>query len=189
MKTMTARDVMSSPVLTIEDSATIEELSTLLTENAISGVPVVDGRGRLVGVVTLTDIAEQAPEGEGEYERPGWFHAAWRDRLNPEDLQGLHVEERTRLVRDIMTPAVYTVPQETPVREVARTMTAGRIHRLLVTSEGRVVGIVSALDLLKLLIEPVEAKRPLRGLGPAGPPARKAARKPGRTRRSRRLTP
>ncbi len=184
MKTTTARDVMSSPVLTIKDSATIEELSTLLTENAISGVPVVDGRGRLVGVVTLTDIAEQAPEGEGEYERPGWFHAAWRDRLNPEDLQGLHVEQRTRLVRDIMTPAVYTIPQETPVHEVARTMTAGRIHRLLVTNEGRVVGIVSALDLLKLLVEPAGVKRRASRAKSVRPPVRKGAKKRGKGRRS-----
>jgi CBS domain-containing protein len=54
-------------------------------------------------------------------------------------------------VEDIMTPAAYTVPHDTQVAEIARTMIAGRIHRLLVTRDHHVVGIVTSLDLLRLL--------------------------------------
>jgi len=50
-----------------------------------------------------------------------------------------------------MTPTVYTVPEDTPVPQIARAMVAGRIHRLFVTSRGRVVGIVTSLGLMKLL--------------------------------------
>ncbi|MBZ5546075.1 MAG: CBS domain-containing protein, partial [Acidobacteriia bacterium] len=52
-----------------------------------------------------------------------------------------------------MTPTVYTVPESTPVSKLAQTMISGRIHRLLVTRRGRVVGIVTALDLLRLLVD------------------------------------
>jgi CBS domain-containing protein len=56
-------------------------------------------------------------------------------------------------VGDIMTPTVYTVPADTPASELARTMVSGRIHRLFVTRGRRIVGIVTSLDLLKLLFE------------------------------------
>jgi CBS domain-containing protein len=56
-------------------------------------------------------------------------------------------------VQDIMTPAVYTVRDDAPVAMLARTMVAGRIHRLFVTRGGRIVGIVTSLDLLKLLYQ------------------------------------
>jgi CBS domain-containing protein len=52
-----------------------------------------------------------------------------------------------------MTPTVFTVPENTPVSRLAKTMISGRIHRLLVTRRGRIVGIVTALDLLKLLVD------------------------------------
>jgi CBS domain-containing protein len=66
-----------------------------------------------------------------------------------------------------MTPTVYTVPEKTPVAKIAQTMVAGRIHRVFVTRRGRVVGIVTSLDLVGLLAE----KRPRREatLAPAAP--------------------
>ena len=71
--------------------------------------------------------------------------------MTPEDVRPLHIESDDLLVRDIMTPTVYTVPENTPVAKIARTMVAGRIHRLMVTRGGRVVGIVTSLDLVRLL--------------------------------------
>ena len=56
-------------------------------------------------------------------------------------------------VRVILTPAVYTVPEDTPTSRIAQTMISGRIHRLLVTRNEEVVGIVTSLDMLKLLCE------------------------------------
>ena len=63
----------------------------------------------------------------------------------------MHLDRADLTVRDIMTPTAYTVPHDTPVKELARTMVTGRIHRLLVTRDSHVVGIVTSLDLLKLL--------------------------------------
>ena len=61
------------------------------------------------------------------------------------------MKESSRRVRDVMTPTVYGVSEDTPVAEIAEMMVQGRIHRVFVTRDGEVVGVVSALDLLDLL--------------------------------------
>jgi CBS domain-containing protein len=152
-----ARDVMVSPVLTIREDSTVPELATFLTENSISGAPVLDARGKLVGVVSVTDIAED--ETSSSLRPESGFHThGWEGRLNREDLSDLRISDGARQVRDIMTPTFFTIPDDTPVPEIAKTMVAGRIHRLLVTRKSQIVGIVSALDLLKLLTGPSTAQ-------------------------------
>ena len=148
------RDVMTADVLTFHDDRTVSELATFLTENEMSGVAVVDERKKLVGVVSVTDIVEQRVL-EGEDPEP--VPAPRRGGI-----AGLRTKHETTLVRDIMTPTVYTIPDDTPVSEAARTMIAGRIHRLFATRAGPVVGIVTTLDLLKLLAveaQPAAARR------------------------------
>jgi CBS domain-containing protein len=154
MVALTAKDVMNTPVLTVRVDLTVRELAAFLVENQISGAPVIDHDGRLVGVVSVTDVAQ------GDAERPdladdrsGLAVRGWEGRMNAEDIRALHIESDDLLVRDIMTPTVYTVPEETPVVRIARTMVAGRIHRVLVTRGGRVVGIVTSLDLVRLLAD------------------------------------
>jgi predicted transcriptional regulator len=114
---------MKTSVLTVADDRNVQELAEFLTTNEISGAVVVDAKGALVGVVSVTDIADDRS------------HAT-----------------RNARVKDIMTPTVYTVPEDTTIVEAARTMIAGRIHRLFVTRSGRMVGIVTPLDLLELLV-------------------------------------
>jgi CBS domain-containing protein len=154
MPELTAADVMNTQVLAVRPEATVHELAEFLTEHQISGAPVLDRHGRLVGVVSETDIMESETE-RAEMVRdrsdPEFDLRGWEDRANPDEIRELHVESDTLCVRDIMTPAAYTVPHDTPVSRLAQTMIAGRIHRLLVTREARVVGIVTSLDLLKLL--------------------------------------
>jgi CBS domain-containing protein len=164
MPQLTAADVMNTQVLAVRPDMTVHELAGFLTENQITGAPVLDAHGRLVGVVSETDIAESESE-RAELVRdrsdPEFDLRGWEDKADAEDIRQLHVEGGDLLVRDIMTPAAYTIPHDTPVPKIAQTMIAGRIHRLLVTRESRVVGIVTSLDLLKLLCpdEPAQARR------------------------------
>jgi CBS domain-containing protein len=156
MRTLTAKDVMNTEVLTARVDLTVRELVAFLTEKQISGAPVVDHDGRLVGVVSVTDVAEsdaERPDLVSDRSNPEFAVHDWEERMNVEDLRPLHIESDDLLVRDIMTPTVYTIPESTPVAEIAQTMVAGRIHRLLVTRGRRVVGIVTSLDLVKLLEE------------------------------------
>lgn len=159
MRPITAADVMNPNVLMVQEDMTVEDLASFLVEREISGAPVVDAAGRLVGVVSVTDLARSVAQGTDPADRPGpdFFVSEWggtlsRDRI--EELRfGERLEERPEMrVRDIMTPAIYSVDAETPIPEVAETLINDRIHRLLVTSTERVVGIVTTSDLLGLLV-------------------------------------
>jgi CBS domain-containing protein len=137
-----AKDVMNAELLSVREDLTLPELSAFLAEHEITGAPVTDASGRYVGVVSVTDLAESEVASDWE---PG-------DGISSNERSGLHVQDG-RQVRDIMTPTVYTVSEDAPVDELARAMISGRVHRLFVTRKGRIVGIVTSLDLLKLLCD------------------------------------
>jgi CBS domain-containing protein len=154
METATVRDVMSTDIVAVRTDLSVRDLAALLAEKQITGAPVVDRDGRLVGVVSVTDIAEAERQDDdicGDASDPGRALRSFQDRADADDLRALHVEREPLLVRDVMTPAVYAVPEQTEASAAARAMIAGRIHRLFVTRAGRVIGIVTSLDLLKLL--------------------------------------
>ena len=154
-KPLTARDIMNPVIWTVKDDMAVQELATFLTEKQISGAPVVDRAGKLVGVVSLTDLAQSAAESgtiipdrpNADFHLPGWDH-----KLSSDELLQMHVESGTLSVQQIMTPTVYTIPDDTEVPRIAQTMISGRIHRLFVTRDEKVVGIITTLDMLKLLL-------------------------------------
>lgn len=151
MRPITASDLMNPEVLTVQTDMTVRELASFLIDNEISGAPVADAEGRLVGVVSLTDVAAVAT---GE-ERPGedgssFFGRDWEEGLDEEDVEDLPLDGLR--VADIMTPRVYTVKEDATVSEIANLMLKGHLHRLLVTREDRAVGIITTSDLLGLLI-------------------------------------
>lgn len=161
MRLITAADLMNPRVLTVREDLTVRELANVLVENEISGAPVEDGSGKLVGVVSLTDIAtalaDDEEEGEGEGERGDFFLSEWHDDgMSREEIEELGLDEAELTVAEIMTPEVFTVREDTPVSEIAEAMIQNHVHRILVTREDRVVGIISTSDLLGLLVEEKE---------------------------------
>lgn len=176
----TARDIMNQPVLAVRDDWAVRDLASYFIEKSISGAPVLDGRGRLVGVVSLSDIVDQVTR---EREPSGGAGRGWEGRYNPEDLRGLTIEDSDRVVRDIMTPTFFTVPDDTTLSTIARTMVAGRIHRLLVTRLGHVVGIVTTLDVLRELARTGETGSRRRAAKAKRPARRTARRKPATAKR------
>jgi CBS domain-containing protein len=159
MRPITANDVMNPNVLMVQEDMTVEELARFLVESEISGAPVVDPTGRLVGVVSVTDLARSVAEGTDPADRPGpdFFVSEWGGTLRRDQIEELRFGgENEMRVRDIMTPAIYSVDAETPIPEVAETLINSHIHRLLVTSGERVVGIVTSSDLLGLLVREPE---------------------------------
>ena len=157
MRPITAADVMNPRVLAAAADWTLPELADFLVEHEISGAPVVDAAGRLLGVASVTDIAA-ALSTEGGEGAPGadFFQSAWPEGPSREALAALAARGVRLTVREIMTPRVYTVVEDTPVGELAETLIEKHVHRLLVTREEKVVGIVSTGDLLGLLIEEEE---------------------------------
>ncbi len=157
MKDLKAKDIMNTDVLSVRDDMTVQELAGFLTEREILGAPVVDSEGEVVGVVSCTDIVQSTTTEADilvEKSTPGFYEHGWEDKLDPDEMGGLHVEENESLpVREIMTPTIYTVPEDTPISDIAKAMVAGRIHRLLVTRGSRLVGIITTLDMLKIFFD------------------------------------
>lgn len=155
MKQLTAKDVMNPHVLSVPADWTIEELGQFLIDKAITGAPVIDESGKFIGVVSLTDIVRQGSMTELRMradEPHDYYLHGWENRLSPEDLSSFHVEEKPQItVREIMTPMIFKVDEHTSIQEISDTMIDGRVHRLLVTHEGKIIGIVTTMDLLKVI--------------------------------------
>jgi CBS domain-containing protein len=161
MRALTARDVMNPELLTVRDDMTVAELAEFLSDNEISGAPVEDVEGRLVGVVSLSDIARTLSGRDlavlDHTEEPSFYLRSWEEKFNAEDLAGLRVAESDATVGEIMTPSIQAVDEETPISRVAERLIRSHIHRLLVTRDQKVTGIVTTSDLLGLLVEAYEA--------------------------------
>ena len=156
MKYLTAKDIMNTDVISVRSDMTVQETASFLTGREILGAPVVDAMGEVVGVVSCTDIAQTATSKaqDRSQERSGSdFYGGWEENTGSGAMKQLQAETANLPVGEIMTPTVYTVPQETPIPDIARTMVAGRIHRLLVTRGSQLVGIITTLDLLRVLFD------------------------------------
>ena len=152
MRPITASDLMNPEVLTVREEMTVADLAAFLVENEITGAPVVDEAGRLVGVVSVVDIAEAQSEGVA-HGGSDFYEQSWEEGP-PEEVMGEVEElEGDLLVADIMTPAIYSVDEESTVSEIASVMLDRHLHRVLVTRSGKVVGIITTSDLLGLLVE------------------------------------
>ena len=155
MKGLTAIDVMTPDVLRAQADWPLERLAEFLIENDISGAPVTSEYGALVGVVSLTDIVrhDSLHHRERQEERThDYYLPILEGQYAQEEMAAFRFENGSDVaVRDIMTPMIFQVEGKTPVHEVADKMIRGRIHRVFVTQEGKVVGIITALGLLDVL--------------------------------------
>jgi CBS domain-containing protein len=152
----TAADLMTPNPVSIRDMATVHEAVALLTDKGISAAPVIDAAGRPVGVVSRADIVVHDRERVDYLTRhPEYYEEADLVTEEGEKLKaGFQVEnpDATR-VRDIMTPAVFSVNPETPASQVIRDMVDLRVHRLFVVDpSGILVGVISALDVMRHLV-------------------------------------
>jgi CBS domain-containing protein len=153
-KTRIVKDLMNPDIMTVTDDMTTDALARYLTEREISGAPVVDGQGHVIGVVSMTDIARNMAEpADIESSRSSSFDRDIAPDLTLDDLGQRYVEERAFTVRDIMTPVIHEVPVTTSAPEAARLMIDQHIHRLVVTDGKEPVGIITSLDLLKVVVE------------------------------------
>jgi len=142
---------MTRGVLTVDADWSVTELAKFLEDHAISGAPVVDAEGGLLGVVSVTDVARRgAVDDVLEPESHAFYHQRTERALARESASFRVVDDSSK-VREIMTPMIFSVDTSASVREVADTMIRGRIHRLFVMEGGRLVGVISSLDLLSLV--------------------------------------
>lgn len=155
IREMTVSNVMQQDVLAVEADWSLEQLTDFLIDNSISGAPVIAADDQLVGVVSLTDIVRQNRLPEQGADSEGTHNVYLFDlnrHMDRDELRDLHVQFETSVqVRDIMTPMIFSVNEDTSVQEVAETMLKGRIHRVFVTRDSKLHGIVTALDMLQVI--------------------------------------
>jgi CBS domain-containing protein len=170
------RDIMKTEVLSVTPDTPVRRLTRLLADEEISGAPVVDETGRLVGVVSATDVVRLAandmdvrvrttrartnaalpdPDDEGPEADPHGFFLPEDTPFAAEQLLGQIPESEfdAAEVADIMTPVSFTVGLETEVNELAEFLVRGRIHRAVVVDEENLVGIVTSGDVLRAVAE------------------------------------
>jgi CBS domain-containing protein len=122
-RTRNVKDLMNPDIMTVTDEMTTDALAQYLIEHEISGAPVVDSQGHLIGVVSMTDIGRNMAEpSDATSSRGSDFYRDDAD-LTLEDLGQRYVEERAVVVRDVMTPVVHQVPATASVAEAARIFT------------------------------------------------------------------
>ena len=149
---MRVDDVMTRTVFTVGPTTTIEQAAKLMVERRVSGLPVVDEAGALLGIVSEGDlIVRQRPA-----ERLTW----WRMFFDDGEAPARDYRKRIgTVVADVMTHAVVAVGAEVDVSVAAQLLHTRNIRRLPVVTEGRLVGIVSRGDLVKLLAAPRPASQ------------------------------
>ncbi|WP_263784669.1 CBS domain-containing protein [Salinibacter grassmerensis] len=153
MKLKSAKDLMTADVQTVDADWPIDRVAQFLTDHSISGAPVVKD-DQLVGVISLTDIARHnGTAGEPASDRPASFYRSELETdYAEEDLEDLQISEGGETTAEhVMTPQVYDVNEHTSVQQVAQVMHRGGIHRVFVTTDGEVRGVITALDMLEVV--------------------------------------
>lgn len=144
---MKVRDVMTSRVISVRPGTPLKEVAKLLAENAISGVPVVDGDGHLLGVVSEADFLLKGQDVPAGRRSP----LAWL--FEPAD--GRHAREaklHATTAGEAMTAPAIVIGPEHAVREAAALMTRNRINRLPVVDDGELIGILTRADVVQTFL-------------------------------------
>lgn len=146
---LTAKDIMQTQLLTVAPWTTLTRFARTCADDRISGCPVVTHDGRLVGVVSKTDLLNRLLEGPREQSEAPEIRGLLG--LGEEGVARSAKPETTEAygqVDEIMETEICTVAPDEPVPEVARLMVNEKIHRVLVVDQGRLVGLISSLDIL-----------------------------------------
>lgn len=153
--TIRARDVLvieliEAPVISVGPDSTVRELALILSKNKISGVPVIEG-GKVVGIVTEGDLIRRHELGRTP-------HVVRQS----EDMNAHRSKAYGVYARDVMTRNVITVAEDTPLPDIIETMLNENIRRVLVARDGKLLGVISRSDIVRVLAaRPESASHPM----------------------------
>jgi CBS domain-containing protein len=140
-------DIMTHPVITVTPETTVGEAAELMIEHRISGLPVANAAGEVVGIVTEGDLLRRAETGT-ERRRARWLEFL----IAPGRLASEYAHANGRRVGEVMTDTVLSVGPGDPVAGMIELMERRRIKRVPVIDRGRLVGIISRANLVRALL-------------------------------------
>jgi len=148
---MLAKTIMTKDVIAVRPEEKVENVVSILVENKISGVPVVDEHRHVVGIITEKDLMIKA----GELKVP--FYVTLFDSIifleNPMRFNNTIKKYTAALVKEAMTSKVISVEEDTPVSEIVDIMQKRNINRVPVVRHGKLIGIITRNDILKSMVE------------------------------------
>lgn len=159
LEKMVASDIMQTDVITADDKDNLQDAMALMTENHVTGLPVLDSRGRCIGIISATDIlrfeqehAEETSEVNDDLAR---HYDPDTGRWEDIRLSSFALEEFADVrVSEIMSSEILSVAADTPVTSVAEKMLDGEVHRILVLdADQTILGVISATDFVRLFAE------------------------------------
>jgi CBS domain-containing protein len=152
---LAARDLMTRDVVGVPPETPVAAVARLLAERGISAVPVLDGTGAVLGVVSEADLIRRLADDEDERPRGGWLAGLFED---PDAAAARYARAHGATAADVMTAPVVAVAEDASAARIARLMEERGIRRVLVLDgEGRLRGLVSRADLLRALVSPPAA--------------------------------
>jgi len=146
-----AKDIMTGKVITVDENRSVKDLARILADNKISGAPVTDDQGKIVGVVTESDLIDRAKK----------VHIPTVMRLfdafvvleSPDRMEKDFKKMAAATVKDICNRNVVSVTPDTPLDELATLMAEKNVHTLPVLDQGRLVGIIGKSDIIRTLAQ------------------------------------
>jgi len=152
-----AGDYMQRDVVTVAPDNTLREALSLMTENHVTGLPVMDNLSRCIGLITSSDILNYEQEHAGESAEDGTadFYDAETQQWERIPLSAFGLEEFGHVrVSEVMTRDLIWVDRDTTLKDVAQRMIEARVHRVLVMDvASRLYGILSAYDFVRVVAE------------------------------------
>jgi CBS domain-containing protein len=152
---MKAEDVMTRDVISIAPDATVLQAARLMLQHHISGLPVVDESGKLVGVLSEGDFLRRR-ETRTEHKRSRWLEFL----MGPGRIAAEYSHSHGRKVSEVMTTEVQTVADETPLEEIVELMERKRIKRVPVLCGEQLVGIVTRSNLMHAMVSMARVAQP-----------------------------
>jgi len=143
---MQAKDIMTRDVATVPPDASVREVARLMTDRRVSGLPVVAEDGRVIGILTASDLLHRIETGAER--RPSWFSSFF---ASPDELARQYAKDHGRKAHEVMSRHIVSVLEDASLSEVADVLDRNGFKRVPVTRDGMLVGIISRGDLVRVL--------------------------------------
>lgn len=152
---MLAKQFMSKPVIAVKPDTPAHVIASILGEQNISGVPVIDDKGRLFGVISEGDLLRRA--GETKETSGKWW---LKDIADPDAAARDYVKARGQRAADIMSRGIISINEDTSIADAAQIMSLNGVKRLPVLRDGAVVGMLTRRDIVRALADAEGSGRP-----------------------------